>query len=474
MRNLQPENIKTRWNFRLRERQALLILGDLIMSLISLGLAIYAWAFAETQPLPIGEFVQTRLESWFFLLPVIWLVLLIESYDSNKSIDFRKTTSSIITAVFIGLIIYLAIFFLLPQTLPRRGVAVFLLSTSLLTIAWRYLYIRIFSGERFLHRSILVGAGITGQALLKINNEMKPKLLNIVALIDDNKKMHGKEFFGVQVAGGNEKLIETILNHEVSDVIVAISGPMGTNMFRTLLDLQEMGLKIISMPKAYEEILSRVPVNYLESEWILKSFVDEANQSAFYEIFKRIIDIVGALLGLFILLFIGPFIVFAIFVESGRPILFKQNRAGKNNVPFTMQKFRSMVVDAEADGKAVLACEDDDRTTKIGRILRKTHLDEWLQFFNVLKGEMSIVGPRPERPELVDDFQAKIPFYRARLLAKPGITGWAQIHYNYFSTIDEMTMKLEYDLYYIKHRSFWMDTYILIRTFGTIFGFRGR
>jgi lipopolysaccharide/colanic/teichoic acid biosynthesis glycosyltransferase len=139
-----------------------------------------------------------------------------------------------------------------------------------------------------------------------------------------------------------------------------------------------------------------------------------------------------------------------------------------------MQKFRSMVVDAEEEGKAVLAEEDDGRATKIGRILRKTHLDEWLQFFNVLKGEMSIVGPRPERPELIDEFQSKIPFYRARLLAKPGITGWAQIHYNYFSTLDEMTMKLEYDLYYIKHRNLLMDIFILIRTFGTIFGFRGR
>ena len=133
-----------------------------------------------------------------------------------------------------------------------------------------------------------------------------------------------------------------------------------------------------------------------------------------------------------------------------------------------------MVLGAEIDGKAILACEEDDRTTKVGKYLRKTHLDEWLQFWNVLMGEMSIVGPRPERPELVDEFQSKIPFYRARLLAKPGITGWAQIHYNYFSTIDEMTMKLEYDLYYIKHRSFWMDIFILIRTVGTIFGLRGR
>lgn len=471
---MQPEKIKTRRNLRIRERQVLLLIGDLIMSLTSLVIAIYAWAIAETQPLPIPEFVQTRLEGWFFLLPIFWLILLVETYDSNKSTDMRRTLTSLVTAFFIGLVVYMAIFFLLPTSLPRRGVAVFLISTTALTFFWRYIFIRIFSGHRFVNRSILVGAGITGQALLKVANEMEPKLLNIVSIIDDNKEMLGKEFHGAQVEGGNKELINIIGKYDASEVIVAISGPMGTNMFRTLLDLQEMGLKIISMPKAYEEILSRVPVNYLESDWILKSFVDESNHSAFYEIFKRMVDIIGAVLGLLILLIIGPFICLAIMIESGRPILFKQNRAGKNNVPFTLQKFRSMVVDAEVDGKAILASENDDRTTKIGRILRKTHLDEWLQFFNVLKGEMSIVGPRPERPELVDDFQSKIPFYRARLLAKPGITGWAQIHYNYFSTIDEMTLKLEYDLYYIKHRNLWMDIFILARTFGTIFGFRGR
>lgn len=475
MKKKQPDQIKSKLNFRLRERRLILLFGDIIVSSLALILGIFAWAYAESQVTPIVEFIQTRLESWFFLLPFLWLLLNIETYDSYKSVDFRKTRSSIISAFFIGLIVYMAIYFLAPKyTFPRRGVAVFLIATTLFNIGWRYIYIRIFSGQRFLNKSLLIGAGVTGQALLRIANEMEQKLLNIVAIVDDNKEMQGKEFYGYKVEGGSESLLKIIDKYDVNDLIVAISGPMDTNMFRALLDVQEMGLKITSMPKTYEDVLTRVPVNYLESDWILKSFVDETNQSTFYEIFKRVTDIVGAIIGLILLVFIGPFICLAIKLESKGPILYKQRRAGKNNVPFTMQKFRSMVVDAEIDGKAVLASEDDDRTTKTGRFLRKTHLDEWLQFFNVLKGEMSIVGPRPERPKLVDEFQTKIPFYRARLLAKPGITGWAQIHYNYFSTIDEMTMKLEYDLYYIKHRSFWMDIFILIRTMGTIFGLRGR
>jgi lipopolysaccharide/colanic/teichoic acid biosynthesis glycosyltransferase len=133
-----------------------------------------------------------------------------------------------------------------------------------------------------------------------------------------------------------------------------------------------------------------------------------------------------------------------------------------------------MKKDAESEGEPKLTTENDQRVTRLGRFLRKTHLDEWLQFFNVLQGEMSMVGPRPERPEWVDHFQEQIPFYRARLLVKPGMAGWAQVHFNYAATVEEMVMKLEYDLYYIKHRSFWLDFVIFIRAMMTVIGFRGR
>jgi len=139
-----------------------------------------------------------------------------------------------------------------------------------------------------------------------------------------------------------------------------------------------------------------------------------------------------------------------------------------------MYKFRTMVPDAEADGQPRLASENDPRVTRVGAFLRRTRLDEFPQFYNILRGEMSLVGPRAERPELVARFQKQIPFYRARLLVKPGLTGWAQINYGYASTVEETRVKLEYDLYYIKHRSMLMDLVILLRTIGTIFGLRGR
>jgi lipopolysaccharide/colanic/teichoic acid biosynthesis glycosyltransferase len=169
-----------------------------------------------------------------------------------------------------------------------------------------------------------------------------------------------------------------------------------------------------------------------------------------------------------------PFVGLATLLDSGRPIFYSQTRLGKGGQPYEIIKFRTMRQDAEADGKPRWASEDDERATRIGRMLRKTHLDEIPQFINVLRGEMSLVGPRAERPELVAHFQEHVPFYRARLLVKPGITGWAQVNFGYAATIEETMIKLEYDLYYIKHRNLWMDIIILARTPGTMFGMRGQ
>jgi lipopolysaccharide/colanic/teichoic acid biosynthesis glycosyltransferase len=183
---------------------------------------------------------------------------------------------------------------------------------------------------------------------------------------------------------------------------------------------------------------------------------------------------VGGLAGIFVLLLLLPFVGLATLLDDGWPIFYSQTRLGKGGQPYEIIKFRTMIKDAEADGKPRWATEDDDRATRVGRFLRKSRLDEWPQFINVLRGEMSLVGPRSERPQLVEHFQRHVPFYRARLLVKPGITGWAQINFDYAASIDETMIKLEYDLYYIKHRSLWLDIMILLRTPATMLGLRGQ
>jgi lipopolysaccharide/colanic/teichoic acid biosynthesis glycosyltransferase len=193
-----------------------------------------------------------------------------------------------------------------------------------------------------------------------------------------------------------------------------------------------------------------------------------------YELFKRLMDIAGGLLGVTIFALTFPFTAIAIVLESGFPIFYSQERLGKGGRVFRIYKYRSMFQDAEADGEVKAATLNDPRITRVGNFLRRSRLDEMPQFLSVLTGEMSLVGPRAERPQLVASFQKKIPFYRARLLVKPGLTGWAQINYGYVVSVTETVIKIEYDLYYIKHRTIAMDFNIVLRTIGTVLRRTGR
>jgi lipopolysaccharide/colanic/teichoic acid biosynthesis glycosyltransferase len=228
------------------------------------------------------------------------------------------------------------------------------------------------------------------------------------------------------------------------------------------------------MPLVYEELLGRVPIFLLQSEWLLRSFVDQYRTNGFYEVTKRCIDLVGGLVGVLFFFTLFPLISISILFEGGFPILFKQKRLGKSGREYQIMKFRTMRKDAEADGQARMAVENDERVTRLGRFWRKTHLDELPQFLNVLRGEMSLVGPRAERPEFVEKLQKRIPFYRARLFVKPGLSGWAQVNQRYAATIEESGVKLEYDLYYIKKRNLILDFLILFRTLGNVIGLKGQ
>jgi exopolysaccharide biosynthesis polyprenyl glycosylphosphotransferase len=413
--------------------------------------------------------------AWFYALPLLWPVLMSRMYEERRARSPQEVLPGITLAAVLGLGIYLLVYFTsTPSSLPRIGVAVFIVLASILTLLWRLFYIRVFTAPQFMRRSLLVGGGETGTIMLKIFNELNPRPFVLVGIIDDDPQKIGTFIEGYQVLGGNDILLDTIHKFGISDLIVAISGRMQGGMFQALLDAQQMGIEITRMPVAYEELLHRVPIRYLEAEWIVRTFVDKARGNSFFEMTKRLVDIFAGLLGVFGLTLLFPLIGLAIYVESGRPIFYTQSRLGKGGQHYNMIKFRTMRQDAEPNGQPKWAEENDRRATRVGRILRKTHLDEIPQFINVLRGEMSLVGPRAERPELVEWFQYHVPFYRARLLVKPGITGWAQVNQDYAASVDETIEKLEYDLYYITHRSFLMDFRVILRTPMMVLGFRGR
>jgi len=455
------------------ERRLLLIVGDLIAAAGAMAVALALWARIDyLGPVPTAEFLRFRA-GWFLALPLLWPLLMVNLYDVHRAASWRETLRGVLIAAASGLVVYLVIYFSLEGSLVRRGILYFLALVILFTLLWRVLYVMIFTAPAFQRRVLIVGAGESGTALVQAVRSLRPAPFQLVGLIDDDPAKQGRQVEGAAVLGNNARLLELLEEHAVSDVIVAITGALNGSMFQALLDAQQRGIQIVRMPVAYEDLLGRVPIRYLESDWLLRSFVDELQVSAMYLLLKRLLDILGGLVGLSLVALVLPWVALAILAESGRPVFLRQSRLGQGGRPFNVIKFRTMRQDAEADGQAHWAQQGDPRTTRVGRLLRRTHLDEFPQFWNVLVGEMSLVGPRPERPELVAELEKQIPFYRARLLVKPGIGGWAQVNYGKGASVEGSAEKLEYDLYYIQHRSLTMDIWILIRTAGAIFGLRG-
>lgn len=463
------------WRVRPREQRTILIIGDLLVSVLALIGGLYFWGQRDAWLSFSLNFLRQRVETWFYFLPLIWMVFLVELYDLHVAKNLRKTIIGIAIAALAGILFYSLIYLLSPvNSLPRLGIGAFLFLAALLTIFWRLVYIQVFTTQALLRRVLIIGAGKAADTIIQAFHDLRPQPFFLVGLTDDDPKKIGEKMDGFPILAGNDRLQEIIASEGINEIVISISGKMQGSTFQSILDAQESGVEVVPMPSMYEELLGRVPIHHLESDWLIRSFVDEARVGGFYEAGKRMLDILGGLVGLVICTIFTPFVALLILLESGWPVIYQQVRSGKGGKPFTIYKFRTMRKDAEKDGKVQLTQEKDTRITRIGNFLRRTHIDELPQFLNVLSGDISLVGPRSERPEWIEEFQKQIPFYRARLLVKPGITGWAQVNYSYYATVEEMAIKLEYDLYYIKHRNMMTDLLILLRTFTQVIAFRGR
>lgn len=464
--------------FRLRpnDHRAILLIGDLLMGILAIMGGVYFWAVGDKWINFSLDFFRERVPTWFYLLPFIWMLLLVDLYDVHHAASWQRTARAVMTAALMAGLIYLLIYFIsdAPGSINRRGIGGFLILAILLTLLWRRFYIRMYQSQGFLRRVLIAGAGVNGSSLVQIYKEITPPPFTLIGFIDDDPQKVGKECSDYPILGNSAQLLALVDQYNISDIIVSISGELLGSTFQILLDAQEKGLEIARMQTIYEELLGRVPIHHLESDWVLRSFVDETRSDGLYELGKRLLDIIGSIVGIAIFVVMFPFVGAAILIESGFPILYRQERLGKGGKDFKIIKFRTMVQDAEKDGQAQMAGERDPRITRVGNFLRITRLDEFPQFLNVLRGEMSLIGPRAERAQWVATFQEEIPFYRARLLVKPGISGWAQVNYGYAANVEDTSVKLEYDLYYIKHRSILMDLVILLRTISTVLGRKGR
>ena len=276
------------------------------------------------------------------------------------------------------------------------------------------------------------------------------------------------------VLGTSHDLVRLVKENGVSEVILAVSHNASSALMQGILDCKEQGVQITLMPVLYEQLAGQIPIEHIGDNWNVALPLDSAEAGGFYPMAKRLFDIVGALVGLALFAILLPFIALAIRLDSPGPIFYRHERVGKGGKRFNLIKLRTMIQNAEPDGHALRAQAHDSRVTRVGRLLRKMRLDEMPQLVNILKSDMSAVGPRPERPEHLAELDKLIPFHRLRNSVKPGMAGWAVVNYDYIDSIEDARIRLQYDLYYIKHQSLWLDLIILLRTMGHMLMLRGR
>jgi len=362
--------------------------------------------------------------------------------------------------VFAGMAMSL-VFYTFPSLFLGRGVMAFaMLFTFGGLLGLRSLFLRMIGTEAQLHRVLVLGAGEKAAMIDQLDGSRHGFLVVGYIRVSEQEKSIPDS----QLIEKKTSLIELIHQLDIDELVVAPDDRRLSLPVDEILDCKMSGVDVLDLLTFFEKETSRIKLALLHPSWIF--FSNGFRLGGFAREGKRLFDIV---LSLLILLFGLPFMILvalAVYLESGGHggVLFHQTRVGLNGKTFRVHKFRSMRLDAEADGVARWAEKNDSRITRVGRFIRKTRLDELPQIFNVLRGEMSLVGPRPERPEFVEQLLEEIPFYHERHRVKPGLTGWAQLSYQYGSTSDDARNKLEFDLYYVKNASFFLDLIVLLET----------
>jgi sugar transferase (PEP-CTERM system associated) len=353
------------------------------------------------------------------------------------------------------------IYYAIPELDIGRGVMIFALLFSLVgVLAIRSLFLRFAGSDALNHRVLVLGTGRSAGLIEDMEGPQQQfNVVGYVNLGDADERISAER---QTILEG--RLFDLMLGHDADELVVAVDDRRKRLPVDDILDCKMSGIKVLDLPTFFEKEASLINIDIVNPSWIF--FSSGFYTNPFMERGKRLMDIFGALTLLVLFLPFTLMAAIAILVESrGRgPILYSQERVGKGGKPFRLYKFRSMRTDAEADGVERWATQDDNRITGVGRFIRKARLDELPQLYNVLRGQMSLVGPRPERPNFVRELASKIRLYNERHRVKPGLTGWAQLQYAYGSSEDDAKKKLEYDLYYVKNCSIFLDLVILLQT----------
>lgn len=405
----------------------------------------------------------------FFCLAAFYLF---DLYDFLVMHDRRELVLRLVQALGLAWIALAISFYTFPGLNLGRGISLIALPLALtLMVSWRVSIHWVLGHPDFGERILIVGSGNLAVELAREVLNRPDAGYRIVGFVGTDAELLGKSLINPRVIGMTDQLEEIVKRDGIDRIVVAMGERRGQFPTNRLLQLSLTGqVNIEEGASFYERLTGRVSLNMIRPSWLI--FTGRGRQAKLAEISRAVVHWMVAFIGAILSLPLVLITAILIKLESRGPVFYKQERVGKNGRPFTLMKFRSMRVDAEQDGP-VWASKGDSRTTRVGRVIRKARIDEIPQFWNILKGEMSFVGPRPERPHFVAQLAEEITFYQQRHLIAPGLTGWAQIKYPYGSSIEDARQKLQYDLFYIKNQSLFLDAIVLFETVKIILFGRG-
>ena len=457
---------------RVNLRTLLLIVAEALLIFFAMVTSAYlrlGWVDAYYELNERVGFLKAAVATLFCLIAFY----LYDLYDFVVMHDRRELVLRLIQALGLAWVALAIVMYLVPTLVIGRGVTLIALPMALaLMVIWRVAAHWLLGHPKVGEKILIVGSGESAVEIAREILGRRDAGYRVVGFVDSNAELVGKSLINPRVLGTTSEMADIARREGVNRVVVALGERRGQFPVRELLDMSLSGdVAIEECASFYERLTGRVSLDMMRPSWLI--FSGRGRQSrlsgAVRAAVHRVVALTGALLSLPVALLTAVLIK----LDSPGPVLYRQERVGKNGRAFNIMKFRSMRTDAEANGPVWASKNGDARTTRVGRVIRKIRVDEIPQFWNILKGEMSFVGPRPERPHFVKQLAEEIPFYEQRHLIPPGLTGWAQIKYPYGASIEDARQKLQYDLYYVKNQSLLLDAVIMFETVKTILFGRG-
>lgn len=387
-------------------------------------------------------------------------------YSADAPAKPGERIARVLASFFGGLVVLSLIFYVIPEFELGRGVFAISWVVALLgVLAVRSVFLRWRKEEAHARRVLVIGTGKLAKPLDSLEAAPSSRRFTIVGFVELSGIESAVDPSRILAVGSS--LRNAVKEYGIDEIVIAVGEFEADKLpYHDLIECKLAGAEVTDLPTFYEREHCRLPIDWVSAGWLVFGEGFRSNRPD--RIARSAFDIA---LGLLLLLLTFPIMLvtaLAILIDDGGPILYRQKRVGMSGKPFDILKFRSMTTDAEKNSKAVWAQVGDSRVTRVGRIIRRLRIDELPQVFNVLRGEMSVVGPRPERPTFVDELLTLIPYYSVRHSVKPGITGWAQVRFPYAASVNDAAQKLEYDLYYVKNRSLFLDMLIGIETVGVV------